>query len=270
MRRGERAVEPGRNDDAIAARRTHGLFLADDRPPSPVSEARAGHGGIRPVAVARRYVSGRHGRRSAGSQAVALSGQGQERHLHPPGRHPVASRIVRPEARTAKTQRRGLPPGPVRVGQVRLRPQPAHHARHARREAIPLHAQRHLGPASLKPAAEPARGGRRDHAHQVAAHRGVQPRPGADVHAHRLRTLRAAQRRGLAELRPGDAQPGLARLRRADHRQRTGRRQPGLGKRLSADRVPGRRVSQPGRSGPVPVEPRGHRPAVAPADHRHG
>ena len=92
--------------------------------------------------------------------------------------------------------------------------------------------------------------------------RRVQSRARPDHDEHRLAAVRPAEHRRLDDLRPGQRIARSAGLRRAQLGQEGHqRRRQQLGLRLSAHRVPGRAVSQPGRSGAVSLEPAGHRRA---------
>ena len=88
--------------------------------------------------------------------------------------------------------------------------------------------------------------------------------PGADLHEHRRAAVRPAEHGRVGDLRPGQRVAGPAGLRRLQHRpEGHQRRRRELGQRLPADRLPGRAVPQPGRPGPLPLQPRRRRRRAA-------
>ncbi len=119
---------------------------------------------------------------------------------------------------------------------------------------------------TVRAAAAPGYGGRRDRDRAIDGDRRVQSCAGPDPDEHRLAAVRPAEHGRLGHVRPGERIAGSARLRRLQLGQEgPQRRQFELGQRLLADAVPGRAVSRQRRSGAVSLQSAGHRSAFADA-----
>ena len=203
------------------------------------------------------------------SSGVSRPAQGQAGHLPVHERRAVAARPVRLQAAPERDER----PGPARVG-------PDGAAAHGDvgqpgdaadgRLDLQVRPARQVGRVGQRAPAAHRAGRRRALHHQLALHRGDQPRPGDHLLPDRLDDRRPAVDGGLAELRPGLGQPEPADVLRADQPEaaRPAAVFPALGQRVPAVGPPGGAVPRGGRSGALPREPAGRLGRRPPQDAR--